>query len=1414
MPSAASAPRRATGEAALLHVARAVGTAVLCADGGRVEFGKAIEKELGEGVIRLANPRLQLPAALPPTPAVVAAPSALLLPLLPTLFQLAARGAPVTVFVRLAFADAAKASAVRGTGCAVWFAATPQEVADVGIAAHAAARATGVPAVVFVREQAADAEEEVTLADPADVAAAFPEPAAPPAEEKAGVLRRRTENPELAAYPARFAEVAAALKAKGLISAVPLPVAYSGSDDAAAVLVVPGALSPAIRELAKGDSSGSLGVASLNLLRPWPEPALLELLASHKRVRAVGVVETEGDALFADVCASLATLPSPPAAHQIHLLSPTLAATYVPTLLSALAAPGPAASPIALGTAAPSRGADFRRGFDPSAPEAGYMKMLSQLFGDRLVVGNAPRYKSAWGVRVEGQGEEDRTVEFGLGVLEERARARKEFVVKARKEAESGVCPPALKGLIDEWATGSPAQAAEAADKITAFLAAEAWFASSPLAKLLSEHKHHLVPPSMWLLSGSTTAYDPASAGIAHLLKSPHPVKLVLVDTTPAGEQGGKKDLGLWAMQYGTAYVASCALGSSYSQLVRSIAEADAFDGPAVVLCYAPTVKADKPGQSAALAQLKEVKLAVDSGKWPLYRWDPQQERFDLESEKLRIEVERFLEGRELLAQVTQARGGEGEWNADWERAMRGEFEAKARDTYEALLGGMKTEPLLILYGSDGGNAAGVAKKLAKQAKEFAFSPRVMPMDEYDAEGLPEEKHVCFVTSTAGQGEFPQNAREFWKFVGSTALDLRNVKFSVFSMGDRHYWPAPGDEHFFAKAGKDLDARIAKLGAQRLTECGVGDDQDPDGWLTGYSAWMPEFWSALGVEGVGPAGEPAVAPDDNIKEASNFLRGTINEGLVDGSTGGVMEWDQKLLKFHGIYQQDDRDIREERKNAGFEPAFSFMVRVRLPAGVCSTEQWLAMDRICEEHANGTIKITTRQTFQLHGIIKRHLKPAIQDMNRVLMDTIAACGDVNRTVMCGANPEQSEVHAQVYEFSKRWSEHMLPKSAAYHEIWLDKKPVMTSEEVEPIYGRTFLPRKFKTVVAVPPSNDVDIFAHDLGFIAIVEGTRVVGYNITVGGGMGMTHGNKKTYPRLADMLGYAPADRAIDVGEKVVLVQRDYGDRTNRKHARLKYTIDDRGIDWFRGEVEARLGYKLEPAKPFKFTENTDKYGWFKGLNDTWHFTFFITNGRVKDTPEQQMRTAIREIAKVHKGDFRLTPNQHLMIAGVPAAEKPRIQALLEKYGIDDSKKSGLRLSSMACVALPTCGLAFAESERYLPSLISRLEDAIEESGLMHDSIVIRMTGCPNGCARPYNAEIAFVGKAPGSYNVYLGGGHHGERLAKLFKESLGDDEIVAELSPLIKRYAVERQKGEPFGDWVIRAGIVKRVVVAKTDFHD
>lgn len=553
---------------------------------------------------------------------------------------------------------------------------------------------------------------------------------------------------------------------------------------------------------------------------------------------------------------------------------------------------------------------------------------------------------------------------------------------------------------------------------------------------------------------------------------------------------------------------------------------------------------------------------------------------------------------------------------------------------------------------------------------------------------------------------------------------------------------------------------------------------------------------------------------ERIKDSSNYLRGTLVQSLKDPITGALADPDTQLSKFHGIYQQDDRDIRDERRKQKLEPHFQFMVRVRVPGGVCSAEQWLQIDRIATTWCNNTIRLTTRQAYQFHGIIKRNLKTTIAEVNKALLDTIAACGDVNRNVMCNTNPEQSRLHEEVYEYSRRISDHLTPATKAYHEIWLDKELVESSkQDDEPIYGKHYLPRKFKTAVAIPPSNDVDIFANDMGFIAIEEGGRLAGFNVTVGGGMGSTHGETNTYPRLADVIGYCPKDKTLQVAEEIVKIQRDFGDRTNRKHARFKYTIDDRGVEWFKSELNQRLGWNLEPVRTYNFDDSGDRYGWVEGLNGTWHHTLFIQNGRILDTPDYPMMTGLREIAKVHQGQFRLTPNQNLMISGVTEKQKPVIDALLRKYKLADSyHQTGLRLNSMACVAFPTCGLAMAESERYLPSLLDKLDAVMREAGLENDPIIIRMTGCPNGCARPFLGEIGFVGKAPGKYNVYLGAGFFGQRLNKMYRENIGEKEILAELTPMIHRYAKERNKGEPFGDFVIRAGYVKEVLQGK-DFH-
>lgn len=567
-------------------------------------------------------------------------------------------------------------------------------------------------------------------------------------------------------------------------------------------------------------------------------------------------------------------------------------------------------------------------------------------------------------------------------------------------------------------------------------------------------------------------------------------------------------------------------------------------------------------------------------------------------------------------------------------------------------------------------------------------------------------------------------------------------------------------------------------------------------------------------------GEP-LTPDlkltaeEALKEASNFLRGTIAVGLDDPVTGALSEEDAKLLKFHGSYQQDDRDLRVERQRQKLEPAYLFMVRVRMPGGVCTPAQWLAMDALARSHANGTLRITTRQTFQFHGVLKRHLKPLIAGINQALLNTLAACGDVNRNVICHNNPYLTPVHGEVYRLARAISDHLLPRTRAYRELWLDEKPSAdTVPDEEPLYGPTYLPRKFKIGLAVPPVNDVDVFAQDLGFIAVAEGARLVGFNVAVGGGMGMSHGDPATYPRLAEVIGFCPPEKAVQVAEEVVKVQRDYGDRTNRKHARLKYTIDDRGVAWFRHTLEQRLGWRLGEPRPFRFERTGDGYGWVQGRDGRWHLTLFIMSGRVKDTQEVRLMTALREVAKFHDGDFRLTANQNVIIANVKPANKARIDELLQAHGVSlQEDMSALRLNALSCVALPTCGLAMAESERWLPDLVERLERLLERLGLKEEPILLRVTGCPNGCARPYLAEIGLVGKSLGRYNLYLGADFAGERLNQLYRENVAQEEVVDVLAPLLERYARERRKAEHFGDFVIRAGYVKPVRNGKA-FHD
>jgi sulfite reductase (NADPH) hemoprotein beta-component len=580
------------------------------------------------------------------------------------------------------------------------------------------------------------------------------------------------------------------------------------------------------------------------------------------------------------------------------------------------------------------------------------------------------------------------------------------------------------------------------------------------------------------------------------------------------------------------------------------------------------------------------------------------------------------------------------------------------------------------------------------------------------------------------------------------------------------------------------------------------------------ASWATSLMRCGGTEGICAMSiEAPPSPNEAIKANSRFLRGTIADGLTRVETGALSDNDQQLTKFHGIYLQDDRDLRAERGRKKLEKAFIFMARLRVPGGILTPAQWLAAESIARERGNGTLRLTTRQTIQFHGIIKNNLRRAISGLNDAMLDTIAACGDVNRNVIATVNPWESAAHAEVAALAQAIGAHLLPKSRAWHEIWIDgERQTGGEEEDEPIYGRTYMPRKFKIAIALPPHNDVDVFAHDLGFIAIQQGGRIVGYNVVAGGGMGMTHGEPDTFPRTGDVIGSCRPDQAVDVAEKVVTLQRDLGNRSDRKHARLKYTIEQIGLPAFCTELEQRLGYALSPAQEFAFSDNGDRFGWSAGSDGTGHFTLFVENGRVRDLPDRRLLSGLHAIAELGIGRFIITANQNLLIADIPPAQRDAVTALLREHGLD-GPVSGLRRNALACVALPTCGLALAESERYLPSLVSRLEDQLEQCGIAQDDITIRMTGCPNGCARPYLAEIALVGRSPGIYNLYLGGAFDGTRLNKLYRRDIDDAAIIAALGPLLHEYAAQRSRGERFGDYVIRAGHIRPTMAGKT-FHD
>ncbi|WP_224718247.1 assimilatory sulfite reductase (NADPH) hemoprotein subunit [Pectobacterium versatile] len=560
--------------------------------------------------------------------------------------------------------------------------------------------------------------------------------------------------------------------------------------------------------------------------------------------------------------------------------------------------------------------------------------------------------------------------------------------------------------------------------------------------------------------------------------------------------------------------------------------------------------------------------------------------------------------------------------------------------------------------------------------------------------------------------------------------------------------------------------------------------------------------------------EGKLADAERMKTESNFLRGTIAEDLNDGLTGGFRGDNFLLIRFHGMYQQDDRDIRAERAEQKLEPRHAMLLRCRLPGGVMTPEQWLRIDKFATENTiYGSIRITNRQTFQYHGILKSNVKPVHQMLNSIGLDALATANDMNRNVLCTSNPIESELHQQAYEWAKKISEHLLPRTRAYAEIWMDQEKVATTDE-EPILGSTYLPRKFKTTVVIPPQNDIDLHANDLNFVAIADNGRLVGFNVLVGGGLSIAHGDKETYPRTASELGYISIEHTLAIAEAVVTTQRDWGNRTNRKNAKTKYTLERVGVDNFKQEVEARAGVKFEAVRPYEFTGRGDRIGWVKGIDNKWHLTLFIENGRVLDYPGRPLKTGLAEIAKIHKGDFRLTANQNLIIAGVPARSKAKIDALAREHGLIDDGVSEQRKNSMACVSFPTCPLAMAEAERFLPEFVTKVEGIMQQHGVGDEHIVLRVTGCPNGCGRAMLAEIGLVGKAMGRYNVHLGGNREGTRIPRMYRENINETEILADIDRLIGLWAQDRQPNEGFGDFVIRTNIIKPVLDPARDFYD
>ncbi|KAK9461360.1 uncharacterized protein V1516DRAFT_675750 [Lipomyces oligophaga] len=1394
----------------------------------------------------------------------ITTPSAALPAAIPHLAKLAKFPVVIHVSMSRDFPDFSEITALRQLGFTLVQSYNLREVQDLAIASHFLAIRTG-KAVVHFFHQPIEEESQIPFEDETAIAKVFnreslvrPEhdgsnigtniywndaagisPVAVDSEESA----ESTEEKDLTKIKYTPAELFHAVETvfdliRASTGRVYKAFDYHGPANADTALLIFGSSADkfisTISQAAWGDNYAKVGVITVRVYRPWSTTRFLASIP--KAVTHLGVLEqlhrqtTKWGPVLLDVISSINVDITKPASisnvvgYQLGFLDERTIRQALRGIIQNIQSPSPIQN-LFVGSP-PSHDIDARYALKLPELETAYSKMLYNVFGDKLTVLNALDKEDAGIAKTITS-----NPEYGFGSYIAKEEEKSFYISKLQAAVQQGVLASATSEAVSRWIVLNSENSPKLADAALALVAALEADTSSVSSDLLQD-KGLLSPSSSWIVGSDAWAYDLGNSGVHHVLASGKNVNMLIIDTEPystrsvADASRRKKDIGLYAMNYGNAYVASVAVYSSYSQSLQAFIEADKFDGPSIVIAYLPY----KEETDSPLAVLQETKTAVDTGYWPLYRWDPSVEEdglpnFQLDSMALKKELSDFLSRENHLSQVARrvpvfSENVAGSYGSE----VRSQQQLKAKNAYSKLLEGLTGPPLTILFASDGGQAENVAKRLQRRGKGRGLGAVVMALDDYPFEDLSTEENLVIITSTAGQGEFPQNGRNFWEAIkSSTDLDLVSVNYSIFGMGDSHYWPRKQDKIYYNKPSQDLNHRLEILGAKVLTPLGLGDDQDPDGYSTAYGPWEAELWKALGVDGVGTVDEPPPRTNEDIKIESNYLRGTIVQGLADESTGAISADDAQLTKFHGTYMQDDRDIRDSRKAAGQEPAYSFMIRVRLPGSVSTPAQWLAIDKLATTNGNHTFKLTTRGTYQLHGVIKKKLKATIKGINVALMDTIAACGDVNRNVMCAAVPYNSALHKELSDCARQISDHLLPKTSAYHEIWLtddnDEKKLVSGDPVvdyEPLYGATYLPRKFKIAIALPPYNDIDVFANDVGLIAIVDKDGILeGFNFSAGGGMGTTHNNKKTYPRTGTILGFVKTEHAVLVCEKIMLVQRDNGNRKDRKNARLKYTIDRLGFEVFKEKVEELMEFKFEEPRDYSFESNIDHFGWVKDERGLNNYTMFIENGRIEDTAEFQMMTGLRAIAEKMKGEagFRLTGNQHLILANIANKDKSGIEALMKKYKLDNLNHSALRLSSSACVAFPTCGLAMAESERYLPIFVGKLEEYLETLGMRHDSIVLRMTGCPNGCARPWLAEVAMVGKAYGVYNLMLGGGYYGQRLNKLYRSSINEQQALEILKPMFKRWKDEREEGEHFGDFVVRVGIIKPTLSGLT-FHD